>query len=442
MSETASLPRAAASGRGRSPWLDRAMIAVFVALVALPLLFGWPSQERLRWQAAARLADYEQQADPRVLAELVKLTQALPNDSALRLRVVEILVRQNEVAQAAALIEPLLREVDDSTRPLDLPRYRVLREHANVQWLRGEDEASVQTIRQLQRQIPDELRRSDTFVNELAYQRALAQIELPEAEQDMYAMIFRRRVAMNPHQPRWLSFRTSVVVACAMIAVDLKRGEQVLPILDREVQDARLTSAARTGELFRTVHDQLGGGDQLIPDEARESLDQLRQFEAQARCDLASVLLARAYVLDQMQQRAASQRDRREAAALDVDGDAWLAAVPGHAFWLDLLERGSSYLDTYAFILHGRSRPWPALHEQQLAILAAELFCASYQSPLQNTPELSQSLPVLEGQARHALAVLYAHQAEMFSAVGDSEREEQAWQRIEALGYDRDVILF
>ncbi|HMP78825.1 MAG TPA: hypothetical protein PKD54_05195 [Pirellulaceae bacterium] len=427
--------------RPRRRWLDRAMVLLFLALVAVPLFGLWPNQEQHRWQAAALLLDYQRDADPAHLRELIEVTQQLPDDTALRLRVVELLLKKNWVAEADPLIRPLAEQASKSTRAMDWTSYQVLRHYATLLWLRGEDQASLEVVKQIEERLPRQARGSYSSINEICYQRALTQLELDAAENEMYGLIYRKRAEFNRQIPRWLTYRTTVVVAGTLLAHDVGLGEQTLDLLEVEINLMRESAAARTREWMAVAYGELKADFPFSPD-ASDELDRVRQYEAQGRCDLAALLIARAYLLDQLQRPAESQRDRREVHGMQIDADAWLAATPNHQALLQLVSQGGSLLDTYAYILYGQRRLSHAIREQQVAIWALKLFVASYDSPLQNTSEVGLDVAAARSSAQHSLAVLYAHHAEMLEAAGLMEKAEQELKKVEELGYNKELILF
>ncbi len=421
--------------------LDRAMIVVFLALVAIPLLGLWPAQERLRWRAAAALLAYERDGDRTVLAELAALAQQLPNDMALRLRISEILLKENRISDAAALIEPLAEHVVQATRPIDWASYQILRHYATLLWLRGDDQGSIETVKQIESRLPRSMRGSEASTNELSYYRALTRLELDVAEEDMVRLIYRKRTEFNTRAPRFLSYRATIITAGALLAFDVGQGESALHVLAPEIDDARNVAAARSRELLQSVYRELENPEPWGT-ESRADLDRLRQFEAQGRSDLAALLIARAYLLDRLGRAEESLRDRREVQEMGIDADGWLAASPGHRVLLEIVAQGGSLLDTLAYTLYGQRQLGQALREQQVAIWALEIFVRSFDTPLQNTTAMGIDAATSRAQSRHSLAVLYSHHAEMLEAFGLHDEAAAEMEKVEALGFSRDVLLY
>ncbi|MEM9412885.1 MAG: tetratricopeptide repeat protein, partial [Planctomycetota bacterium] len=209
--------------------LNQALVPlVFGCLVFIPVLYYGLDSELARWKSARAQLLYEEGQFEDSIELMRTAVKQSPRNLDLQLQLAEKLMRHGEAKEALGIIEDV-RSLSENPLP-------ALRAKASCLLYLGRPKDSLDTVKGLSDHIMPEDFGEPARLNELAYARGLAKVELDEAFDDIQTAIetIQRRQWWEINYP--MPLEDQALVALSLIARTVDSGAQVLPILEQRIQ--------------------------------------------------------------------------------------------------------------------------------------------------------------------------------------------------------------
>ena len=426
---------------------------VLVVLLSVFLAASGCSNERASWKVASALNLAEQgQLDEAIEQMQIAIKQA-PDRYGFKLIQARFLAMHDQGELGVALCDEVLEKY---------PQHEGARRvRANCLVYLGQfDEA----LEDFKLSVSTKLERSSEELNNLAYYRTLAGLELDQAIQNIELAIEKEE-----NQP-WgagfgrVSFPVRATICLGLMARHIDRRDVALEQLDRVIAD--LTSHWETQDrLITELVAELAANEFPISERRINQTSSARVAQEIARQSLGMLLATRALIHEDCGHCRLADRDRHQLQDLGIDESEVFASLPDDVSCLAVLEKSSTFLDTRGFLM--TRLPWQdeavlpwlehlkmqrpeaianyrrAINDLDLAIATMQVLHAASNSPVYNRYDIP--LKQVERDRKHGLrtlAVLIFHRMEAHRKAGQHELAQQDANRISELGFDPEANLF
>ena len=425
------------------------VIVFFAALVSLPILSQGLQGERARWQAAVAVnrVQHEQgdaEGSTDVLLQAASLN--LQDDQAL-FGIAQVLLDHGRAEEALELAEvvaenPELQYAGNNlmVRSLNhLGRFndslvvyksiaKQLKEFENSQkssasWLDGLV-GMTDTLMQVRSQ----------RLNGLAYHRALAGKELSLAQDNIEEVIDGLSTQLWLPVKARISFVERTMIAIALIGRQVDRGPDVLDLLDRYIARLESASDAQEAEMLETINDELSL-DFPFDRNVEKFIRQRAVAYRLGRERIATMLVVRALILDDLGQVVRCDQDRFKATEMGIDPDQVVQEFPDDIECLRTLEQAATYLDTRGVVKLKQGKVASARQDFDLAITAIEVLNQSFAGGIQNSVMNEGGRFFRESRSRELEASVLYHRMQLAEEMDDQEKFDDDRRRIEELGF-------
>jgi tetratricopeptide (TPR) repeat protein len=428
------------------------LVSGFCAVLIIPLMAYGCGPEWARWDAAQAVMAYEQGDVEGAIDQLTAAVEKSPRDPSLKLSLAQKLIESNQPFQAERVCDEILKRFPDNDRALV--------SKANSQQAQGNFEKGLETFNRRAKARSWLISDSYLKLNERAYYRALAGVELGSAKDDIDLAIQRivklSRFGETNHP---VSLLARSLIASALIGRQIGMTEaaaqRMTPLIDR----LRATADASNAELNRNIIEQ-STRQFPPPAEVSKSNNNLRSTIRTHEKTLALLLTTRALCHQDLEMIDLSNQDRAEVRSLVLDADELLASLPADNTCLAQLSVSVSLLDTRGFIVSqlpeeefenigSRKKPIAfasnlasALVDLNQAIFAHEIFAQSLGSKVHNHMENLIDLNTAKLEIPKMKAVLRYHRMLLLEKMGDQETADQDRAKIRRLGFEPGQHLF
>lgn len=426
-----------------------AVVCFFLALVALPVLALALEGERARWQAAAAvnrlLHGQGAPTDPGDILDQLALLEL--NDDRMKYGIARVLLDHGHAEEALELAEAVserpetqyvgnnlmvrslnhLGRFDDSLTVYQAIAEQ-LKEFEQAQrnssgWF-NDLTGSADTVQQVRNQ----------RLNGLAYHRALAGRDLPMAEDNIkQVMDGLSAQSWFPVRAR-ISFKERTLIAMALIGRQVDRGEEALALLDQYLPRLESASEAQGAEMAATVNREMQVEFPLSP-AVEKTIRQRAVAYRMGRERLATLLVARALVLDDLGEYARSSEDRYRVAMMGIEPQKVLQEFPDDIECLRTLEQAATYFDTRGVVMMKRGKHASANKDLDLALSAAVMLNQSFAGGIQNSVMNEGGRFFQESRSRELEASILYHRMQLAEEMANDEQAAADRSRIETLGF-------
>lgn len=439
--------------RGQASWQSTAA-GIVLRLAAINLLiFGVGcSTEPAKWTFARGTLELES-GDPETgIALMRQAVEQVPSDPRMKLELALALAAQND-PESIALCEEVLKQ-DSASSALKRVAYHY---QANCYQDLGDFDSA---LRAHKKSIADNLARSSTELNNLAYFRALANRELMMATQDIEKAIDSQAQQGWPIIYRPLSVKA--MMACGLISRHFDGQQEAIATLTQSIEEIESDFANIRELISLTVYQQIQDEHPLGQD-ADSELRVARNQQDVARGILASLYAVRALLHEDLGELDLSNQDRFRIRQLGFEEQPVMDSLPSKYECHTALESAMAYFDTRGFLL---SRlPWDetgflqaarqrdtrfrlgsypsSLNDFELALQCTRTLKQALKSSLYNLPEFSpEMIESMQESVGRTEAVIVYHRMLAHQRAGEQElvREDEA--AIRALGFDPDSNLY
>lgn len=412
-------PRQFRSRRGRSlgAWLT--MIG-FTLLVAMPIVAVEGPREIARWLAAAGHEAFLERQYVRAVAFLDRAIEWSPADPVLYLTRAQfrIELEQWESALQDAEVARGLAPTDTNIRPL---RSQLLLHNGRYQQAVAEQQAALQWSSQRTR------RQQARLLNELAYTRAVGNLQLPQGLQNAHeslALLGDRLAALDPVGILHFAHGFSL----------FNQGDydRSLASLEEAACSAQRLVQRRTSQIAVLAADPRGAVEYV------EDLEALRPH-------LAGILRLKASVLDQLGRSEDARQNRLQIEELARDGNVSVAEPYELPVAVDRVTDVCNVVDTRGFLLYRLGELSAARHDLDRAVAAAQALCDAMPWLIEVVRHQVTDLRPLQRQIRqleHSLAVITYHRLLVLEGLGLSELAAADRATIVQLGFEPGDHLF
>ena len=427
------------------------LVSGFCAVLLIPLLAYGCGPEWARWDAAQAVIAHEQGDVHGAIYQLTAAVEKSPRDPSLRLSLAQKLIETSKPFQAERVCDEILKRFPKDDQALVLK--------ANSQQAQGNFEKGLETFNQLAKARSWVISDSYSKLNERAYFRALANVELKDAKDDIDAAINQingLRLGTLDHS---FSFLSRSLVTSALIGRHIGMAQvltrRMTPMIDR----LRVEIAKITTDLNRSIIEQSSRQFPPSVDVSKSSNDAriaIRSLEK----TLALLLTTRALCYQDLREIDLSNQDRAEVRSLALDADEIIANLPAENECINQLFTGCQLLDTRGFIIsllpEGALRK-PKFIQRQVeitqtlndalvdldqAIFAYEVYARSLNSNLHNHVGNQIDLKMAKVRVPHDKAVFLYHRMLLLEKMGNQEAADQDRATIRQLGFEPGEHLF
>jgi hypothetical protein len=408
---------------------------LFAAIVLVPILFVGHG-ELSRWQAALAFSHYDNGNELLAIEKLKRVTEELPNDWRLKLQLALWLNEAGQPQEAMELCERVLDNVEHmSGMTSNLVKMNVLQAKSSIQLTLDEPAAALATQKSaLALYAVDEFSDSQR-ANQLAYFRALANEELDEADQQI-----SQAIAVDDHDSRLASgmvipLTVRAVIASALVARQTKEQKQLIPFLDRMIEDISDQASEHQLEFPQDVYEQMLGEFPL----GKASLSKIassQRLTVQLTDSLALLLTVRALVRQDLGELKGCDQDRYRIQALGWDADSIAKQLPDGIWCANSLNTAAAFLDTQAMVCFKMGQLERALGNQDLAVMAIQYVQKSRRTALQNSMQFGTDFRGEDRVRRRTEAILLYHRYQILRAKELFQLAEEDERRIKELGFE------
>ena len=422
---------AARGSRKKPSTISRVLLAVILAMFGASLVLDYPN-----WQIAHVLNLYEQGNRDDAINQLVEFVEDKPYNESLKKDLIEMMLNNGRSEEALELIESL-----EGTSGFNATERKI----TALQRL-GRFEEAFKLFKQYGRY--DSLNSNDRAdrMNQLAYMRALAGIELNRAGDDISKVIDDINTASNNSIGADLPVELKMRIWAAYLYDECEqpgKGIDLLtPVVDKYT-DKWLLNQNKSGgpkndkaSMLETVFQQFG---QYVSGQDQKNIE---VFKTQ----FAWVLTARAYLLEKNGNFDAAKVDREFVFFLKHDPNEILAKVPNANNCFYHLQKLSAYVDTKALVLDKQDDNDVALQLFNEAIIAGEaIICASEAnsitvSPINMMADKRYRSAYLES-VKFGIAAMVNHRFNLFNEIGQFNQAKKDAQYIRELGFEPGIEL-
>ena len=427
------------------------LVSGFCAVLLIPLVAYGCGPEWARWDAAQAAIAYEQGDVHGAIYQLTAAVEKSPRDPSLRLSLAQKLIESSKPFQAERVCDEILKRFPDHDRALILK--------ANSQQAQGNFEKGLETFNQLAKARSWVISDNYNKLNERAYYRALANVELKGAQDDIDDAINQINGSKLGNLDHSVSFLSRSLVTSSLIGRHIGMAKllthRMTPMIDR----LRIAVDKINTNLNKSIIEQ--SSPQFPPSvDVSKSNNDVRIAVRTLEKTLALLLTTRALCYQDLEEIDLSNQDRAEVRSLALDADEIIAHLPSENECIDQLLTGCQLLDTRGFITcllpEGEVKK-PKFIQRQVeftqtlkdalvdldqAIFAYEVYTRSLSSNVHNHIENPIDLKMAKRRVPRDKAVFLYHRMLLLEKMRNQEAADQDRARIHQLGFEPGPHLF
>jgi len=429
------------------------LVSGFCAVLIIPLMAYGCGPEWARWDAAQAVMAYEQGDVDGAIQQLEAAVEKSPRDPSLKLSLAEKLIESNQPFQAERVCDEILKRFPEN--------YRALVQKAHSQQAQGNFEKALETFKERSKARSWLIADSYLQLNERAYFRALANVELDHAKDDIDAainMVSQTRLGDLEHS---VSILARSLVASAVIGRRIGMAqtavERLTPMIDRLRIDTHAINVVLNKEIISE------SGDQFPPsDDFSKSSNGFRSNIRNVEKTLALLLTTRALCFQDLNNIDLSNQDRAEVRSMALDADVIIAKLPKENECIGELGNSFMLLDTRGFIIsllprdskkdvtanlgqqkHQKTQSYnDALIDLNQAIFAYQVFSKSLDSEVHNHIENMIDPKTVKLGVPKMKAVLFYHRMLLLEKMSNSAAAAKDRETIRQMGFTPGEHLF
>ncbi len=402
---------------GSTVWSPYLVLALFTALLLIPLTYYGFSGERARWKLAqARLLEVDGQ--PLDAIDQLEAARALtPGDDELQLELSRLLMQHGQADRALALIDQVLDNNRESRRAMEMK--------ANCLVYLGRTEEALTTAKQTFGDTSPGQNENPHRLNYRAYFRALAGKELGVARREIDRAGDRTAKEMWWLDGLPMSLKDQTLVATAMVARHVDQAETILPVLDRRIEFYEDLIVAADRRLPAVVYQNLMSDFPMTSKQESQVRREVITIRAEERF-LAILLSVRALINQDLDRRESSDRDRMRVQQLGLEAETLISQLPDDWQFLQYLYNGGQLLDTRALVKFQTSpRQWrSALGDLEIGVMALEVLNRSSADAIQNTVRNESGDIYDAADIPRQLATLLKHRVQLFQGMDEDAKAQ------------------
>lgn len=436
-----------------NPLTRRLVIAGFSSLLLLPLMMYGCGPEWARWDAAQAVIAYDRGDMDQAIFQLTTAVDRSPRDPSLKISLAKKLIESGHGAKAEVLCDEILARFPGNDPALITK--------ANSQQVQGNFRLALDTFNLRARQRNWTIDRSPDKLNERAYFRALAGVQLGDAKQDIDVACSIISHWSFGNLPWSLGLFQRSLAASGIVAMEIGMTQQTVPHLSAAIDRLRRVLHESKTELNREII-ELAVLEYPPNQEKANSHDEFRGLIRTSEQTLATLLTVRALAYQQLALDDLCDQDRAEVRGLALNCDEIAAALPEGSECIGTIQISSAFLDTRGYIiglmpiagnlgnieLDSRTIDLSgdfedALRDLNQSVFAFEVFEKSLTSGIHNHAEGYIQDPVAARQSiGKQKAVLLYHRLVVREKSGDEQGTKQDSDAIKALGCEPGTHLF
>jgi len=422
-------------------------------MLLLPLMMYGCGPEWARWDAAQAVIAYDRGDIDQAIFQLTTAVERSPRDPSLKISLAEKLIESGRGDEAETLCDEILARFPDNDPALITK--------ANSQQAQGNFRLALDTFNVRARQRNWTISRRPDKLNERAYFRALAGVQLDDAKQDIDLACAIVSQSSFGNLPWTLGLYQRSLAASGIVAMEIGMTQQAVPHLTEAIDSIRRLLQESNTELNKEIM-KLTVGEYPPNQEKANSQNEFRDLIRSSEQTLATLLTVRALAHQKLGLDDMCNQDRAEVRSLSLNGDEILAALPETSQCIGTIQISSAFLDTRGYIiglmprggsagnieLTGRTIGISGDYEDALrdlnqSVFAFEVFEKSLTSSIHNHAEGSVQDPVavLQSIGKQKSVLLY-HRMVVREKSGDRQGADQDSQAIKALGCEPGTHLF
>ena len=436
-----------------NPLTRRLVIAGFSSLLLLPLVMYGCGPEWARWDAAQAVIAYDRGDMDQAIFQLTTAVQRSPRDPSLKISLAKKLIESGRGDEAEVLCDEILARFPDNDPALITK--------ANSQQAQGNFRLALDTFNLRARQRNWTISRRPDKLNERAYFRALAGVQLDDAKQDIDVACAIVSQSSFGSLPWTLRLFQRSLAASGIVAMEIGMTQQAVPHLSDAIDILRRVLHESNIELNREII-ELTVGEYPPNHEKANSQNEFRDLIRNSEQTLATLLTVRALAYQQLGSDDLCDQDRAEVRDLALDCDEIAAAFPENSECIGTIQVSSAFLDTRGYIIglmpiggstgtievNGRTMGISASFEDALrdldqSVFAFEVFEKSLTSNIHNHAEgyVQDPVAALQSIGKQKAVLLY-HRLVVRERSGDQHGAKQDLEAIKALGCQPGPHLF
>ena len=422
-------------------------------MLLLPLMMYGCGPEWARWDAAQAVIAYDRGDMEQAIFQLTTAVERSPRDPSLKISLAKKLIESGRGEEAEALCDEILARFPDNDPALITK--------ANSQQAQGNFRLALDTFNLRARQRNWTISRRPDKLNERAYFRALAGVQLDDAKQDIDVACAIVSQSSLGNLPWSMGLFQRSLAASGIVAMEIDMTQQAMPHLSDAIDSIRRVLHESNTELNREII-ELSVGEYPPNHEKANSQNEFRDLIRNSEQTMATLLTVRALAYQQLGSDDMCDQDRAEVRSLSLDCDEIAAALPESSECIGTLQISSAFLDTRGYIiglmptggragtieLNGRTIGISgdfedALRDLNQSVFAFDVFEKSLTSSIHNHAEGSVQDPValLQSIGKQKAVLLY-HRMVVREKSGDREGAKQDSEAIKALGCEPGTHLF
>ncbi len=437
--------------------LPRLLVTVgFSTLLLLPLVMYGCGPEWARWDAAQAVIAYDRGDMEQAIFQLTTAVERSPRDPRLKISLAEKLIESGRGKEAEVLCDEILDRFPDNASALITK--------ANSQQAQGHFRAALDTFNLRARQRNWTIGSNAYELNERAYFKALAGVQLEDAREDIDAACLIASRTQFGSLPWRLGLYQRSLVASGIVAMEIGMTESALEHLSPAIDSLRRLLYRSRHELYREIIELTVAAKQLPPDEkVANSKNEFRNVIRISEQTLATLLTVRALAWQQLGRDEYRDQDRAEVREMSLNSDDILAALPELTECVGTLQISVAFLDTRGYIIGQMPTPVAennrielsdrtilvssdfddALRDLNQSVFAFEVYAKSLETEVHNHAEGNVPDPVAaQKTVGKEKAVLLYHRLVVRQRSGDAEGAAQDAAAIKALGCEPGPHLF
>ncbi|MDA8563306.1 hypothetical protein N9L06_02525 [Mariniblastus sp.] len=420
-------------GKFDHPVGTAAALLFFTCLVLVPALLH---HEPLKWQAAQAMVRYENGDRDEAIESLRQVASKLVDDQYIQFTLVDWLTENGQAKKAVEHFDRQLEHKPGSVTSLALRR--------ESECGAGDYQAAWQTHQQLQELETQRLNRSAADLNEQAYFRALANVDLPTARSEI-----RQAVAKVSYDSGIPGFNaplpSQALIAASLLSRHVDAQSLVLPHLNRRIDAVRKVLEDREKSLVELLEEF--SNESFPLSQSREGLLKDVRFKVDfRRHELAFLTVCRALMVEDLGHPNRCDSDRAQIVHLGLQPQMVADLLPEDSICHPMATRAIAYLDTSALVLTKMLGNDPSqLIEEELTLANAitdlnisVAVCDVIDRRIQTAKESTES--ELK-QRRKVFAAVLHHRVLAHQKSGNAELAQLDRERIKSLGFDPDANL-
>lgn len=412
-------------------------MALFAAVVALPIGFYGCQSEMARWNFAHARNLYDAGKTEEAIENGKKAISKSPKDLRLKLELSRWMMHNGKADEALPLIEEAVENAVPPTNAM------MLKSDCLVH-LGKPDEALVNFKRVAEQLSQSELQ-SPGRLNGLAYYRSLAGAELDRALIDIENALADLSDVWVFAAEDIIPFEDQVHVATAMVSRRVEKQSDVLPVVNDRItrvlglldQVQKENSAAVYKQMEKTDDEEVAFSSEI------EKQFKKRSAELSIiRRSLSVLLSVRALLYQDLGDQQNCIRDRQQVDELGGDADQLLLSVPADWQCLSVVSAGASFIDTRGFVYAARKQYILAQQDFEIATLAAQVLNAAHDSEIFNSAMVDIRGDYNKRDSNRLEAVVLNHHCVVLDELGRKAEAAKNRARIRELGFEPGPHLF